>query len=121
MSFYMLCMIAAVAASLLGLGWLFFGVAMIERWGAQPNVIALVIGRRIGSIYAGMALLFFLLRDMGSAEIIDIVSTVTVVIMVLLASLGILDYVKGRVGPAIMVSVGVEIFLCLGFGSLAFQ
>ncbi len=120
MSFNILSIIAAVAALLLGTGWLFFGSSMIIRWGAQPNDIALVIGRRIGSVYLGMSLLFFLLRGITTPEIIFIVSTVTVVIMITLAGLGIFEYAKRRVGPAILASVVVEIFLGLGFGRLAF-
>jgi hypothetical protein len=50
MSFETLSIITAIAASLLGLGWLTAGKLMIRRWGGEPSDMALVIGRRIGAV-----------------------------------------------------------------------
>lgn len=119
MSFYFLCLVGMVATLLLALGWLFLGGAMIKRWGAQPTEIALVLGRRIGGIYLGLSLLYFLVRGSQSAEVVLAVSTVTVVVTAVLAGLGVFDYLRGRVGPAIIISVALELFLCVGFGRLA--
>ncbi len=32
-------MVTAIAATLLGVGWLFFGTAMLKRWGIQANLM----------------------------------------------------------------------------------
>lgn len=118
MNFETLANVTAVAAFLLAMGWLLAGSVMIKRWGREPSGIALVIGRRIGAVYLGMALLFFLSRSTTSAELIDVLSMAGLFINALLASLGIFEFIKHRVGPAIFISVGVEIFLLLGFGRL---
>lgn len=121
MSFYALCIVASIAASLLGMGWLFFGKAMIRRWESEPNDIALVLGRRIGAVYTGLALLFFLLRNITTPKTVHDISLSVVVIMVMLATLGIYEFRNKRVGPAILLSVALEIFLLGAFGWLLFS
>lgn len=118
MNFEVLANVTAIAAFLLAMGWLFAGSLMIKRWGREPSEIALVIGRRIGGVYLGIALLFFLARSTNSVEVIDVLSSTGLFINTLLAGLGIFEFIKRRIGATIFISVAVEVFLLLGFGRL---
>ena len=108
----------SIAALLLGAGWLAAGRLMLKRWRIEPSVGALLVGRRIGVIYLGVALLFFLVRSIESPELITIVSTFAALANALLAGLGVYEYHARRAGPAILVSVAFELALVVGFGRL---
>ena len=118
MSFHALAIVTCIAAVLLGTGWLFAGRLMLKRWRIEPSVGALLVGRRIGAVYLGVALLCFLVRSTTSVELITSVSVFAVLVNALLAGLGIFEYRAQRAGPAILVSVAVELLLLLGFGLL---
>jgi len=118
MSFHTLSLVTCLAALLLGVGWLFAGRLMLQRWRIEPGVGALLVGRRIGAVYLGVALLCFLVRSTTSAELITSVSLFAVLVNALLAGLGLYEYRARRAGPAILVSVTVELLLLLGFGTL---
>ena len=118
MSFHALAIVTCIAALLLGTGWLFAGRLMLKRWRIEPSVGALLVGRRIGAVYLGVALLCFLVRSTTSVELITSVSVFAVLVNALLAGLGLYDYRAQRAGPAILVSVAVELLLLLGFGLL---
>ncbi len=118
MSFHTLSIVTCLAALLLGAGWLFAGRLMLRRWRMEPSVGALLIGRRIGAVYLGVALLCFLVRSTTSTELITSVSLFAVLVNALLAGLGVYEYRARRAGPAILVSVAVELLLLLGFGNL---
>jgi hypothetical protein len=118
MSFHSLAIVTCFAAVLLGTGWLFAGRLMLKRWRIEPSVGALLVGRRIGAVYVGVALLCFLVRSTTSVELITSVSVFAVVVNALLACLGMYEYRAQRAGPAILVSVAVELLLLIGFGLL---
>jgi len=118
MSFHVLAIVTCIAALLLATGWLFAGRLMLKRWRVEPSVGALLVGRRIGAVYLGVALLCFLVRSTTSAELINSVSMFAVLVNTLLASLGMYEYRARRAGPAILISVAVEVLLLLGFGML---
>jgi hypothetical protein len=118
MTFHTLALVTSIAALLLGAGWLAAGRLMLQRWRIEPSVGALLVGRRIGVIYLGVALLFFLVRSTESPELITIVSTFAALANALLAGLGVYEYRARRAGPAILVSVAFELALVVGFGWL---
>lgn len=118
MTFQTLSLVTSIAALLLGAGWLAAGRLMLKRWRIEPSVGALLVGRRIGVIYLGVALLFFLVRSIESPELITIVSTFAALANALLAGLGVYEYHARRAGPAILVSVAFELALVVGFGRL---
>ena len=118
MSFHALAVLTCIAALLLATGWLFAGRLMLKRWRIDPSVGALLVGRRIGAVYLGLALLCFLVQSTTSPELITSVSLFAVLVNALLAGLGLHEYRARRAGPAILVSVAVEVLLLLGFGLL---
>lgn len=118
MSFETLSVITAIAASLLGLGWLTAGNLMIRRWGGDPSEMALVVGRRIGVAYLSIALLFFLAHTTTSAELVSTLSMVGLSANGLLAILGTYEFLMRRVNASIFVSIAVEVFLAIGFAGI---
>jgi len=118
MSFHTLAIVTCLAALLLGVGWLFAGQLMLKRWRIEPTIGALLVGRRIGAVYLGLALLCFLVRSTTSAELITSVSLFAVLVNALLAGLGVYEYRARRAGPAILFSIAVELLLLLGFATL---
>jgi len=118
MTFHTLAIVTCLFALLLGVGWLFAGRLMLQRWRIEPSLGALLVGRRIGAVYLGVALLCFLVRTTTSAELINSVSLFAVTVNALLVVLGVYEYQARRAGPAILVSVAVELLLLLGFGTL---
>jgi hypothetical protein len=101
-TFHTLALVTCIAALLLGAGWLAVGKLMLQRRRIEPSVGALLVGRRIGVIYLGVALLFFLVRSTESTELITIVSTFAALANALLAGLGQYEYRARRAGPAIL-------------------
>ena len=118
MSFHALAIVTCIAALLLACGWLFAGQLMLKRWRIEPSVGALLVGRRIGAVYLGVALLCFVVKSTSSPELITSVSLFAALVNALLAGLGLYEYRARRAGPAILVSVAIELLLLLGFGSL---
>jgi hypothetical protein len=113
--------VTCVAALLLATGWLFAGRLMLKRWRIEPTTGALLVGRRIGAVYLGVALLCFLVRSTTSSELITDVSMFAVLVNALLAFLGLYEYRARRAGPAILGSVAVELLLLVGFGLLLLE
>ena len=118
MNFHALAIVTCIAALLLATAWLIAGQLMLKRWRIEPTVGALLIGRRIGAVYLGVALLCFLVRSTTSPELITSVSMFAVLVNALLAGLGMYEYRARRAGPAILVSVAIELLLLIGFGWL---
>jgi hypothetical protein len=118
MSFHALANVTCIAALMLATGWLFAGRLMLKRWRIEPSVGALLVGRRIGAVYLGVALLCYLVRSTTSPELITSISLFAVLVNALLAGLGLHEYRVRRAGPAILVSVAIEVLLLLGFGLL---
>ena len=50
MSFHTLASVTCLVALLLGAGRLFAGRLMLKRWRIEPDVGALLVGRRIGAV-----------------------------------------------------------------------
>lgn len=118
MSFHVLAIVTCIAALLLATGWLVAGKLMLKRWRLEPSEAALLLGRRLGVIYLGVALLFFLVRSTPSAELVTSVSLFATLANGLLAGLGLYEYRARRAGPAILISVAFEALLLVGFGRL---
>ena len=57
--------IAAVLLLLLGIAWVFLPRQMLSLWGAQPEGVAVYLGRRYGGLFFGYADRFY-----GSVELL---------------------------------------------------
>lgn len=110
--------LSAAGLVLMGLGWLIKGEFMLKRWRLVPNDVALLVGRRIGTVYLGTASLLMALRSVDSPEAQRAVCVGSATFALLVALVGIYEFVRQRVGPAMLISVMIEVALAMGFVAL---
>lgn len=115
MSFIVVATAAAVASSILGLGFLFAGPFMLKQWELDPSPTGLILARRIGAIYLGLAVMMIGGRSAPPSTLRTAVATGAGTFIALLAFLGIYELVSKRVGKGIVVSIVVETALAVGF------
>lgn len=115
MRFRTIAVITALVALVLGAGYLFAGRLLVGRWQIEPTESVLLFGRRIGALYLGLCVIFFLARSAPVSVARTALSTGTAVACSLLALLGVYEFSAGRAGPAILASAVVESLLALGY------
>jgi hypothetical protein len=115
MTFKTMAFVMTFAGCLLGLRFIFAGGSVLHEWGIEASAGSLVVARRIGAIYLGLALMFFLGRGAAPSDIRSAVSLVTGGAIALLAGLGVFELVAGRVSAGILRSVVAEAVLATGF------
>jgi hypothetical protein len=118
MNFEALAIATAVATLILATGWLLFGRLFLKRWGITATATDLMLGRRIGAIYLGLSVIFFLARTAPPSNLRTSLSVGALIVCTLLAALGLYELKARRVGPAMLISVAVEIVLAIGYAML---
>ncbi len=114
MSFSVVAMATSVALFILGVGWLFAGPLLLRRWGIEPNAIALLVGRRLGAAYLGVALLLALGYRAPPSALRQAVCMGLLLAMIVLAVLGTAEFKARRANALILGSVAVEVLLAAG-------
>ena len=117
MNFTATAVATSIAALILGLCWLFAGSLVLKRWGLEANALGLLVGRRLGAAYLGIAMMLFLARSAPPSEFRSSVSIAMLAALVLLALLGLIELKAKRVGRGILVSVAAELVLAAGFAT----
>lgn len=115
MSFNVAAIATAVAGFVLGLGWLFAGNLLLKRWGIEATPLGLLVGRRLGAAYLGIALLLILGRSAPPSELRTSIGIAMFTALTLLAILGLFEFKARRAGKGILVSVVIEAILASGF------
>ena len=105
----------AVVAGLLGVGWMTLGHLVLKRWNVAAAPEALLVGRRMGAVYIGMAVLLYLARAAPPSEGRRAIAVGAVVTLLLIACMGLYEWFAGRVAAGILVSVTIELLLAAGF------
>ncbi len=118
MNFTVTAVATSIAALILGLFWLFAGSVLLKRWGLEANALGLLVGRRLGAAYLGIAMMLFLGRSAPPSELRSSVSIAMLGALVLLALLGLFELKAKRVGRGILASVAVELLLAAGFATV---
>lgn len=80
---------------------------------AEPA--ALLVGRRLGAVYVGMAVLLLLVRSAPASDLRTGLCLGLALVMALLAATGLYEFAGQRAGRGILVSVAVEVLLAAGF------
>jgi hypothetical protein len=115
MSFKTIAVITAIIGLVLGAAYLFLGELVIGRWQIEPTDSVLLLGRRIGVLYLGLALMFFLARSAPVSVARTALSAGFASALMILALLGIYELTAGHVGPGILVSAAIEFLLALAY------
>jgi hypothetical protein len=121
MSFRVIAAITAAILFILGVGYLVAGPVVVARWQIQPTDAVLLFGRRIGALYIGLSVMFFLARTVPVSIGRTALSTGAVVVCSLLALLGVYEFLGGRSGVGILVSAAIEAFLAVAYGFILFM
>jgi len=116
MNFRIMAMVTALAGTVLGARFIFSGASILKDWGLAAEAGSLVIARRLGALYLGLALMFFLGRDAGPSDLRSGLSLGVGVASALLAGLGLFELSAGRVTTGIIVPSVAELVLAAGFG-----
>ena len=115
MSFRTIAVITAIVALALGVGYLVFGTLVVGRWQIQPTESVLLLGRRIGCLYLGLAVMYFLGRSAPLSVARTALSAGTAVALSLLALFGVYELIAGHAGSGILASVAIESLIALGY------
>lgn len=115
MNFKNIAFVTSIIAFVLGIGYLFFGSFVIGRWQIEPTNSVLLLGRRIGILYLGLSVIFFLSKSLSVSKARTALSIGAALTLSLLAFLGIFEYSQGTVGAGILASVSIESLLSIGY------
>ena len=115
MTFKIMAYVMTIGGCVLGLRFIFAGASVLKEWGIEATDGPLVICRRIGALYLGLALMFFLGRAAGPSDLRSAVCLGMGGTSALLAGLGLFERSAGRVGSGIVVPAIVETVLAAGF------
>lgn len=111
MTFEIIAYVMTFAAALLGLRFVFAGASILREWGLEATVGALVVCRRLGAVYLGLALVFFLGRGAPPSELRSALCFGVSAMSAMLAGLGGFELFAGRAQRRILASVGIELVL----------
>lgn len=115
MTFRIMALVMTVGGALLGLRFLFAGGSVLREWGVEATAASLVVSRRLGALYLGLALAFFLGRAAAPSDLRSAVCLVTAGAIAALACLGLFEFQAGRVGTGVFRSVVAEAVLAAAF------
>ncbi len=115
MSFRTTALVTSLVVLVLGVGYLFAGSLLVGRWQIEPTQSVLLFGRRIGALYLGLSVIFFLARSAPVSVARTALGAGTALACSLLALLGVYEFSAGRAGPAILASAAVEALLAIGY------
>lgn len=115
LTFEILAVVMTVACIVLGARFFFFGGSVLKEWGLEQSTGALILFRRMGLMYLGLALIFFLGRTTASSDIRSAVCLVMGGTAILLAGLGLSEFLARRVSAGIFRSVVAEAVLGAAF------
>jgi len=115
MSFRTIAVITAVVTFVLGIGYLFAGALVVGRWQIEATQSVLLLGRRMGALYLGLAVIYFLARSAPASAARTALCAGAAVTTSLLALLGVYERSAGHAGPGILASVALESLLALGY------
>lgn len=118
MNFRTVALTAAAITFVLGLGYLLAGAVVVGRWDLAPTTAVLLLGRRMGALYLGLSVIFFLARSAPPAPLRTALCVGTAFACLALASLGIYERSVQHAGSGILFSSAVETLLALGFISV---
>jgi hypothetical protein len=120
MSFKTVAIITAIVALVLGVGYLVFGAVIVGRWQVQPTDSVLLLGRRIGCLYLGLSVMYFLARSAPVSVARTALSVGTAVALSLLALFGIYELAMGHAGRGILASAALELLIALAYIRILF-
>jgi hypothetical protein len=115
LSFYQLSVFSSVLFTVLSIILLFAPVMMLSAWGVELTDSVGLVARRIAALYAGIAVMYFFARNAAHSATRTALIVGTITACLILALLGVYEFVAGHASGGILISVMIEIVLILAF------
>lgn len=113
--FRTLALLTAMAC--LGLCYILFaqGGTYVATFAIAPDQGADFVARRAAPVFAGLAVLLWLARDLPVGPGRDAICTGMAALWLGIAATGIMDFASGEAGSAILIAAAVEVSAALAF------
>ena len=115
MTFQIMAYVIAVAGVGLGIRFIFFGASVLREWSIDVTDGALLMCRRYGLLYLGLAIMFLLGRNAPQSDLRSAVCIGIGAGSALLAGNGFWEFRAGRVSRGIIGPAVVEAVVAAGF------
>jgi hypothetical protein len=115
LSFYRLSVFSSVLFAVLSIILLFAPVIMLSAWGVELTDSSGLVSRRIAALYAGIAVMYFFARNAAHSATRSALIVGTITACLILALLGVYEFIAGHASDGILISVLIEIVLVLAF------
>lgn len=114
-TFYRLAVFSAILFLLLASVLIFAPSLMLTSWGLESSTETGLIMKRIGALYTGIAVMFFLARNAQYSPTRSALINGFATACIMLAALGMYEFALGHVASGILISVFIEVSLVLAF------
>jgi hypothetical protein len=115
LSFYRLSVFSSLLFTVLSMILLFAPAMMLSAWGVELTDSVGLVSRRIAALYAGIAVMYFFARNAAHSATRTALIVGTITACLILAFLGVYEFVAGHASGGILISVLIEIVLVLAF------
>ncbi|MES2579622.1 MAG: hypothetical protein V4552_03675 [Pseudomonadota bacterium] len=115
LSFYRLSVLSSILFSLLAIILMFAPDKMLAGWGVELTTVVELLARRIAALYAGLAVMFFMVRNAEHSTTRTALIYGTITGCMILAILGVYEFATGHATSGILSAVFIEVVLSLLF------
>ncbi|MGF6208464.1 hypothetical protein HKK52_05045 [Pseudomonas sp. ADAK2] len=115
LSFRTLSTFTAALCFVLALVWGLMPDQLLAVWSIEYSSAAGLVARRSAVLFAALGVMFYLVRNEAPSATRSALSNGFIVGCWGLAALGFGEWLNGHAGPGILLAVGVELALGLGF------
>ncbi len=121
MNFRLTTTLAAIVCAMLSLTLLVVPGLIFWLFQLDANVATEVMARRAGVLFFGLTILTYGLRDLPEGKPRQTVALGIGATMFLLAILGLIEFVMGRIGPGVFLAIAAELAFTALFAREAFS
>lgn len=114
-NFHVLATVAAVICFALAAIWLLAPQVLFSILGLEYSQSAGLISRRSAALFVGIGIMLFLARNVVPSPARDALSIGFIVACLVLAGLGVFEFIKNRARIGILLAVAVEVMLAVAF------
>lgn len=111
LSFYRLSVLASILFASLASILIFVPEQMLTSWGIALSTETGLLMNRIGALYVGIAVMFFLARNAEHSPTRSAIIYGTATACMILALLGVYEFAVGHAASGILIGVFIEVTL----------
>jgi hypothetical protein len=115
LSFYRLSVFSSILFTALSIILMFAPIMMLSAWGVELTDSVGLVTRRIAALYAGIAVMYFYARNAAHSATRTALIVGTITACLILALLGVYEFIAGHASGSILISVLIEIVLVLAY------